>query len=202
MSQLKLAPYVSQAVQWPKQGKHILAQYDDETVIVYQAYNPRIGHFAAENKFFGGDFKLSRMSWIKTNFLWMMYRSGWGTKPDQEVTLAVWLKRAAFDQIAAAAVPSTFQQGRYETYEEWQKALRASSIRLQWDPDHHPYGNALERRAIQLGLSGEALHHYSREWITDIQDISAFVTQQREFVQNRQLEQLLVPQERIYSTVN
>src|SRR5262245_58806343 len=25
------------------------------------------------------------MSWIKLNFLWMMFRSGWGTKPDQEV---------------------------------------------------------------------------------------------------------------------
>lgn len=202
MPQLKLTSYISQAAEWPKQGKHILAQYDDDTVIVYQAYNPRIGHFAAENKFLGGDFKLSRMSWIKTNFLWMMYRSGWGTKPDQEVTLAIWLNRAAFDEIVAAAVPSSFQQNCYETYEEWQQALRSSNVRLQWDPDHHPYGNALERRAIQLGLSGEVLRRYSREWISDIQDISAFIAEQREFVQSRQLDRLIVPQERIYPAAN
>ncbi|WP_287277994.1 MULTISPECIES: DUF4291 family protein [unclassified Okeania] len=25
------------------------------------------------------------MSWIKTNFLWMMYRSAWGSKTGQEI---------------------------------------------------------------------------------------------------------------------
>jgi hypothetical protein len=198
MPQLKLVPYISQASQWPKQGKHSLAQYDEETVIVYQAYKPAIGHFAAENKFFGGDFKLSRMSWIKTNFLWMMYRSGWGTKLDQEVTLAVWLKRTAFDEIVATAIATTFQRDRHQTYEEWQEALKRSNVRLQWDPNHHPYGNALEQRAIQLGLSGAVLQRYAREWIIDIQDISAFVAEQRVFIQNRQLDKLIVPQEQVY----
>ncbi|HBY80241.1 MAG TPA: DUF4291 domain-containing protein, partial [Cyanobacteria bacterium UBA11148] len=67
-----------------------------------------IGHFAAQHGYFGGEFSLKRMSWIKTNFLWMMYRSGWGTKADQEVVLAIWLKRSAFEEILAAAVPSSY----------------------------------------------------------------------------------------------
>lgn len=91
---LKTQPYLEQREIWPQSGRHILAQYDDDTVVVYQAYNSAIGHFAARNGNFGGDFKMSRMSWIKPNFLWMMYRSGWGTKPDQEVTLAVRLRRS------------------------------------------------------------------------------------------------------------
>ncbi len=86
-------PYLVQIRRWPKTGRHILAQFDDESVIVYQAYRPAIGHFAAKNGFFGGEFSLSRMSWIKPNFLWMMYRCGWASKEGQEVVLAVRLKR-------------------------------------------------------------------------------------------------------------
>lgn len=88
---LAIESYAEQKERWPRTGQHILAQFDDETIVVYQAYKPSIGHFAAEHGYFGGDFSLGRMSWIKPNFLWMMYRSGWGTKPGQEVTLAVCL---------------------------------------------------------------------------------------------------------------
>jgi hypothetical protein len=69
-------PYLAQAGRWPATGRHILAQYDDRTVVVYQAYRPEIGHFAAKNGYFGGAFSLNRMSWIKPNFFsWL---SDWG----------------------------------------------------------------------------------------------------------------------------
>src|ERR671935_2864665 len=96
---LMTEPYLAQVCRWPATGRHILAQYDDQTVVVYQAYRPEIGHFAAKNGYFGGEFSLSRMSWIKPNFLWMMYRCGWGAKVGQEVVLAIWLERPAFDTI-------------------------------------------------------------------------------------------------------
>ena len=41
--------YLAQAERWPKAGRHILAQFNDETVVVYQAYRPAIGHFAAQH---------------------------------------------------------------------------------------------------------------------------------------------------------
>lgn len=68
--------YSTQLARWPRKGQQILAQYDDSSVVVYQAYRPSIGHFAAQNGYFGGEFSLTRMSWIKPGFLWMMYRSG------------------------------------------------------------------------------------------------------------------------------
>src|ERR1041385_8084113 len=92
-------PYIEQLASWPSAGRHILAQYDENSVVVYQAYRPAIGHFAARNRFFGGEFSFHRMSWIKPNFLWMMYRCGWGTKEGQEVILAIKIKRPAFDEI-------------------------------------------------------------------------------------------------------
>ncbi len=55
--------YLAQNERWPKEGRRILAQFDAELVVVYQAYRPEIGHFAARNGYFGGAFSLSRMSW-------------------------------------------------------------------------------------------------------------------------------------------
>jgi hypothetical protein len=95
MSALSLDPYVAQPARWPARGRHVLAQIDDESAVVYQAYRPSIGHFAAEHGHFrGGGFSLQRMSWIKPGFLWMMYRCGWASKPDQNVVLAIWIASA------------------------------------------------------------------------------------------------------------
>ena len=180
---------------WPGSGKHILAQFDDYTIVVYQAYRPSIARFAVTNGFLGGDFSYSRMSWCKPNFLWMMYRSGWGTKENQERTLAIRLKRSFFDNVLAQAVPSSFDPSLFPDHESWATAVAGSEVRLQWDPDHGPAGTPLKRRAIQLGLRGAMLREYGGEAIVEIQDISEFVTEQRA---NLDSVKLLVPVERAY----
>lgn len=165
---------------WPKHGKHILAQYDDEVILVYQAYKPSIGHYAAKNKKFEGapGWKVGRMTWIKTNFLWMMYRSGWGTKKDQEVTLGIWLKREFFEEIIRAACATTFSPKRHATKEEWQAEMAKTEVRIQWDPDHLPDGQKAQRRAIQLGMKKGIQERFaSGDHIVDIVDLSDFVAQ-------------------------
>lgn len=194
---LSLARYEEQRVHWPMSGRHVMAQYDAESIVVYQAYAPAIGHYAAAHQRFGGDFSYGRMSWIKPNFLWMMFRSGWGTKANQEVTLAVTLRRAFFDELLAQAVPSSFDANAYATRDAWELAVKQSQVRLQWDPDHDPHGVPQTRRAIQLGLRGDTLRRYGTEAVLHIDDISAFVAQQRE-VLKRGTDELLVPTERTY----
>lgn len=201
MVKLLTEPYLNQASKWPKTGRHILAQFDEHTVVVYQAYRPAIGHFAAENGYFGGEFSLNRMSWIKPNFLWMMYRSAWGTSSGQEVILAIWLKRSAWDEILASAVHSNFVAAVYGSEKEWQQAVKNSAVRLQWDPDHHPNGSKIDRRAIQLGLRGSVLANYAREWIVKIEDISQFVQQQRQY-NGGDSTQLLTPCETVYPVID
>lgn len=195
-------PYTEQRQRWPASGRHILAQFDDDSAVVYQAYRPQIGRFAAERGHFGGGFSLDRMSWVKPNFLWMMYRSGWGTKPDQEVTLAVWLRRQAFDAVLKEAVHSTFVPEVYADRTEWKQAVVRSSVRLQWDPDHDTSGAKLERRAIQLGLRGDVLPRYSREWIVRIEDITSFVEEQRRHARAAFYHLLVVPREEVYPVVD
>ena len=35
---------------WPRRGKHILAQYDDHSVVVYQAFCPEIAEYATKHQ--------------------------------------------------------------------------------------------------------------------------------------------------------
>ena len=195
---INLESYLSQREVWPREGRHILAHFDDDSIIVYQAYRPSIGHFAAREGYFGGDFSLNRMSWFKPNFLWMMYRSGWGTKVGQEVTLAVRIQRAFFDAVLGAAVPSSFGASGYADNDAWKAAVAKSDVRLQWDPDHDPAGGKCDHRAIQLGLRGETLRQYAREAILEIEDISAFVAAQRGNATPTKYADLLTPRERAY----
>lgn len=195
---LAIEAYEAQNARWPSAGRHVLAQYDDDTVVVYQAYRPAIGHFAAEQGYFGGEFSLARMSWIKPNFLWMMYRCGWATKEGQEVVLAIWLARSAFDTILAQAVPSSFVDRYYKDREAWQAAVASSDVRLQWDPDHDPFGRPVDRRAVQLGLRGKVLASFSRDWIRRIEDITPFVREQHEALKRGGVAALHTPSERVY----
>lgn len=199
---LHLDPYLDQVQRWPTDGRHVLAQFDDETIIVYQAYRPEIGNFAAKHGYFGGEFKLTRMSWIKPNFLWMMYRCGWGQKTGQEVVLAIRIQRKAFDEMLSQAVHSSYQPAVYADHDDWKKAVTNSDVRLQFDPDHDPLGNPLPRRAIQLGLRGDVLARYAREWIVEIQDVSDFVPDQHPHVKSGDLDKLLTPREEVYPVID
>ncbi len=49
--------YVTQLQRWPSSGRHIIGQFDDNSIIVYQAYKPSIADYAVQhNKFGGQDF--------------------------------------------------------------------------------------------------------------------------------------------------
>jgi Domain of unknown function (DUF4291) len=196
---LELEPYETQRARWPEAGRHILAQFDADTIVVYQAYQPSIGLAAvADQRFGGGGFSLDRMSWIKPNFSWMMFRSGWGTKPGQDVVLAIWLRRAAFDAIVAQAVPSSYDAERYADRAAWSDAVKRSNVRAQWDPDHAPSGAPIERRAIQLGLRGPVLASYARESIVEICDISPQVREMRAQLASGGTAALVCPREAVY----
>ncbi|MBC7921212.1 MAG: DUF4291 domain-containing protein [Ferruginibacter sp.] len=197
---LKTEPYLLQRERLPPgSGSCIIAQYDDEWVVVYQAYKPSIAAWATQNGRLGGDdFSFNRMSWIKPNFLWMMFRSGWATKKDQESILAIRIARKNFECLLREAVHSSFIPAIYGDQETWKRALASSEVRLQWDPDHDPFGHPTERRAIQVGLKGSLLRSFATDWIVDVQDITPFVASQKKLLVSGQLPALQVPVEAVY----
>ncbi|XP_076452591.1 uncharacterized protein LOC143288172 isoform X2 [Babylonia areolata] len=176
---------------WPVSGKHILASYDDKSIVVYQAFCPAIADAAVKDqRFGGGGFSFTRMSWIKTNFLWMMYRCGWATKRNQERVLAVRITLDGFNQILAEALTGKLQKS---------KGLADCTVRLQWDPDHTPTGEKQSRRAIQLGLKDDILKKYSTQWIVSISDVTPFVRYQHRVLKQRGMVKLSTPLERVYT---
>lgn len=197
---LPTSPYAEQLKSWPHSGQHILAQFDTETIIVYQAYRPEIGRFAVENGYFGGEFKYSRMSWIKPNFLWMMYRSQWGQSEGQEVVLALRIKRKFFNSLLTLAVPSSFCSQNFASRDEWMAEVEKSDVRLQWDPDHMPNGEKCERRAIQLGLRGATLEAYGKRELVEVIDMSDFIAEQRQHIRDWKNGTLLTPTESVYDS--
>ncbi|MBA3937854.1 MAG: DUF4291 domain-containing protein [Planctomycetes bacterium] len=198
--QLDWKPYADVCGRWPAAGRHILASYDAEEIVVYQAYRPEIADHAVQHQRFGGPFSLNRMSWIKPNFLWMMHRCGWAGKPDQQRVLAIHLRMQAFIGILGSAVWSSFQPGLHASPEAWSAAVDGSDIRLQWDPDHDPAGRAQPRRAVQLGMRGQALRSYAQDWLTRIEDITAQVHAQAG--RRGDPRALLVPDERPLTLVD
>jgi hypothetical protein len=195
--------YIDQEKQLPDLGKNIIGQSDNESVIVYQAFNNNVADFAIKNQAFGGDsFSFNRMTWIKPNFLWMMYRAGWATKVNQERILALRITNQGFIDILKQAVHSTFKPDIYKSYEFWKQKLDNSEVRLQWDPDHNPFGEKKERKAIQLGLKGSILKKYCSEWIVEIIDLTDFVKSEKSKLDSLAIDDLIVPVERIIEVLD
>jgi hypothetical protein len=142
------------------------------------------------------------MSWIKPNFLWMMYRCGWAGKENQERVLALWIKKQVLEDILSQAVLTSFSPAFYPDREGWQKELEQKKVRLQWDPDHDPYGAKVNRRAIQLGLCNHVLERFGKEQLLEVEDITGFVLEQKKHVDARNLDLLQVPVERVWEVTN
>jgi hypothetical protein len=191
--------YLEQVARWPSQGRHILAHADATSIVVYQAYGPAIAAFALSNGVFGGaQFSFSRMSWIKPNFLWMMYRSAWATSADQETVLGLRLSRRFFEHILRSAVASSHAGDSAGGHADWQAKVAASDVRLQWDPDHDPAGGKLARRAVQLGLRGETLRDFATKELQQVIDMTPLIVQQRAHSEQKSWALLQTPVEDVY----
>ena len=129
----------------------------------------------------------------------MMYRCGWALKENQERVLAFWIKKADFEAILSQAVFSSFKSQYYSSQEEWRSELEKKPVRLQWDPEHDPFGNKLERRAIQLGLKGKVLEDFGCKYIHLVEDVTPFVKEKYAYLQDNPAEELIVPVETLYS---
>jgi hypothetical protein len=150
--------------------RQIRAEYSDTEVVVWQAYGEAIAAPALAAQTFIPPFRRERMTWVKPSFLWMMYRSGWATKPGQERVLRISLAREGFDWILARAVPTRHVPELFESSAEWQSASRRSPVLMQWDPERDLHLRPLDFRTVQLGLRGEAVDHYVERWIRRIED--------------------------------
>lgn len=182
-------------------NRTIRAIYDDETICVYQAFNKTIALEAVQNQEFGQHFKIERMTWIKPSFLWMMYRSGWASKENQEHVLRITILREGFDELIKAGCIAKFDESDGLEYEKWREKLSSTDVRIQWDPERNIYGEPQEERSIQIGIKNDALAKYL-ECIVKIEDITDFVHEQKRLFNERRMSELDLPKERCYKHWN
>jgi hypothetical protein len=162
--------------------RQIRATYDSETITVYQAYSATIATAAvkAQKLSASPDFSLSRMTWIKPSFCWMMYRSGYGTKdPRQSHILALKLPHANFEKLLSQAVVCHGQ-----TLNEEEKKM---PVRVQWDPERGPGLEVLGYRSLQVGIGG-SLSKTWLEWVVEIEDVTEMAGRLREVVEQKRKE--------------
>lgn len=153
-------------------AREVRADFDDTTIVVYQAYPPAVAGPALAAGTFVAPFRRGRMTWVKPSFLWMMYRCGWATKPDQERVLAVRITRAGFEEALGEAALSHVDPRVHADTDAWREQTRVSPVRVQWDPERSLTLDPLPWRSLQLGLSGTAVDRYVDAWVTDLTDVT------------------------------
>ncbi|GAB2811998.1 DUF4291 domain-containing protein [Actinocorallia aurea] len=178
------------------QTYEIRADYDKETIVVYQAYGAPIADAALRAGAFVPPFSRTRMTWIKPSFLWLMARSGWGRKPGQERILGVRITREGWESALRRAVLTSPAKQVHGDSEEWRRALRDADVRVQWDPERSLRGGKLEARSIQVGVSRQAIGEYADAWVREIVDLAPLTRRVHRLVvdgRHREAQALLPP---------
>ena len=155
--------------------RQIRANQTETTARVYQAFRRDIADAALAAGTFVAPFRMSRMTWIKRSFLWMMCRSGWGTKPEQEAVLAIDIKMSGFEWALANACLTSFHPDVEASHDAWKARLDATPVRVQWDPEKTIHLKPLPYRSIQIGLTGIAVEHYVNDWIAGISSCDCLI---------------------------
>lgn len=76
--------------------------------------------------------------------------------------------------------------------------MNKSDVIHQWDPDRDVVGRRLERQAIQIGIRGEVIKAYVREYIMRVEDYSELAHEAGRLSRSRKLSALSFPVEREY----
>jgi hypothetical protein len=129
--------------------RQIRAARDEESITVYQAYDPAIAEPAVTAQRFVTPFERERMTWIKPSFLWMMYRCGWATKPGRTRVLAIDLTHEGFAWALAHSCLSHPDPGPDA------HARPAGAAMTRADDRHHPrLRSGADHRHARLTVSG------------------------------------------------
>lgn len=181
--------------------KQIRAYFTDDLIRVYQAYSASIADSAvANNTFISPPFSMTRMTWIKPSFFWMMYRAGWATKQGQERILAIDITREGFEWAINHSALSHFDPKVYQSKEQWANATKNTDVVIQWDPERNMFLEKQDYRSIQIGIRNKAVNLYVNQWINNITDITPTVHIIKNLIDQGKIEEAkkYLPVERVY----
>ncbi|AXT53432.1 DUF4291 domain-containing protein [Aquimarina sp. BL5] len=180
--------------------QEIRADYDRDTITVYQAYGKSIAVSAIKNNKFESPFSFNRMTWIKPSYLWLMERSNWGTKSNQEYILGIKIKKVSWEKALSIGVLTDPDKTIYKSGALWDKEFRNAKVHIQWDPERTLKGTKMQIRSIQVGIGRDLIKEYNEEWIQEINDLTPLTKKIRLLLKEGKYKEAkrLVPGEKIY----
>jgi hypothetical protein len=180
--------------------QEIRANFDKRTITIYQAYNKDIAIPAIKNNKFNKPFSFNRMTWIKPSYLWLMERSNWGTKPNQNYILAIKIKRESWEKALSLGVLTHPDENVYLDGFEWDSQFKKAKVHIQWDPERTITGTKLNQRTIQVGISKELIEEFNNTWIDEIIDLTPLTKKINELRKSGKFDQAkrLLPKEQVY----
>lgn len=131
--------------------RQVRADFDGDTIRVYQAYPAAIADAALAAGRFVAPFSFTRMTWIKPSLRWLVHRSNWARKPGQERVLAVRVTRAGWEQALSRAVLTAPEPAIHGSAAAWSAVFEQADVHVQWDPERTLRGAALNQYSIQVG---------------------------------------------------
>ncbi|AXT56036.1 DUF4291 domain-containing protein [Aquimarina sp. AD1] len=180
--------------------QEIRADYDRETITMYQAYGKSIALPAIKNNKFESPFSFNRMTWIKPSYLWLMERSNWGTKSNQEYILGIKINKASWEKALSMGVLTDPDKTIYKSGALWDKEFRNAKVHIQWDPERTLKGAKMQIRSIQVGIGRDLIKEYNEEWIQEINDLTPLTKKIRLLLKDGKYKEAkrLVPGEKTY----
>ena len=178
----------------------IRADYDAQTMVVYQAFPPAIAEAALAAGTFVAPFSFHRMTWIKPSFLWLMERSNWATNRKQERILAVRLRRTGWDEVLSLGVLTHPVPKIHGSAEQWGTLFDAALVHVQWDSERNLHGAAQGHYTIQVGISRHVIERYVSDWIVQITDKTPLVRKMHTLLRGGKADaaKAFLPAERVY----
>ncbi|KAK1566337.1 uncharacterized protein LY79DRAFT_528984 [Colletotrichum navitas] len=150
----------------PSPFRQIRAWFDEESITVYQAYNLSIATAAVKAQRLDASpgFKVTRMTWIKPSWAWMLYRAGYSFKdPGQERILALKMRHGDFIGLLRKGVIARRGNENRDGRE----------IKIQWDPERDVRLERLQHRSIQIGIPPDICRDWVATMIVGIEDVTA-----------------------------
>merc|ERR1712014_481378 len=118
----------------------------------------------------------TRTTWIKPSFGWVLYRSGYGQKSNQNRILKIKLPHHELGEILSRC--QCIDTNKATRKSNGEKDQHVSNGRVQWDPardmrsaDGKEPSKMSRLRAIQIGLAGRLSEFYVSSTIS-IQDVT------------------------------
>ena len=155
--------------------RQIRADFDVNTIVVYQAFGPAIADAALAAGRFVAPFSFTRMTWIKPSLLWLMHRSNWARKPGQKRILAVRVTRTGWEQALSQAVLTAPVPAIHGSTAAWNTAFGRADVHVQWDPERSLRGAALNHYSIQVGIGRALIRTYATDWVVGLTDLTPTV---------------------------